>query len=356
LSGPQASIGEAIKNGAQMAIEERSDEFSEMGFELEFLPRDDQADPRVGVTVAESLLSDPDVLANVAHFNSGVALPAMDVYNEDNLLMVSPANTAVEITQKGYKCVNRIVGNDKVQGAVAVNFSYNDLNSEKVFIIHDKTTYGQGVAEEFKTAFEELGGEVLAFEGINAGDSDFSGVLTNVQNVNPDQVFFGGIYPEGSLIIKQMKEKNITAKFVGPDGMDSGEVVNIAGDSAIGTYYTSTAGDCSSTDEGAAWAQSYEEQFNKAPENYAAYGYDATQIALNSLKVAIENNNGEKPTREMVADAAKEIEPYSGIATEVELDENGDNKKAVIFVCKFEEASYPANLVNSISANEVFGE
>lgn len=353
LSGSQASIGEAIKNGAQMALEERKAEFKEKGFELKFSPQDDQSDPKVGVSVAQKLISDTSVLGNVAHFNSGVAVPASEIYKTDNLLMLSPANTAVEITNRGIKCVNRIVASDDVQGAVGAKFSFNNLNAKKAFVIHDKTTYGQGVAEEFKKAFATLGGEILGFEGITAGETDFNGVLTKVASENPDVLYFGGIYPEGSLIIKQMKEKNIKAKFVGPDGMDSAEVVKIAGESSIGNYYTSTAGDSSKTEIGKAWAKKYEKTFNKKPENYAAYGYDAMQVVLNAVIKAIEDNNGEKPTRLMVTEAIKKIKLYEGIATKVILDEKGDNKEAVVFVYEFKKAEYPADMVYNVSAKEI---
>jgi branched-chain amino acid transport system substrate-binding protein len=257
LSGSQAAIGESIKNGAKLALTERSDEFKKLNINLQFSPQDDQADPKVGVSVAQKLIADKDVLGVVGHYNSGVAIPSSEIYKNVNLAMVSPANTAVAVTERGYEDVNRICTRDDVQGPVAADFALSDLSAKTAFVIHDKTTYGQGVADEFKKRFADKGGTVAGYEGITAGESDFSGVLNKVAQVKPDVVYFGGMYPEGSLIIKQMKEKNITAKFIGPDGMDSAEVVKIAGDSSKGIYYTTMAADVSLTEEGRAWAEKY---------------------------------------------------------------------------------------------------
>jgi len=355
LSGPQSSTGEAIKNGAQMALDERKDSFTKKGFKLKFSPEDDKADPKVGVSIAQKLIKNKNVLANVAHFNSGVAMPASEIYKTDNLLMMSPANTAVDITRRGIECVNRIVASDDVQGAVAANFSFKNLKAKKVFIIHDKTTYGQGVADEYKKAFEILGGKILSFEGITAGKKDYEEIVTKVAKAAPDVVFFGGVYPEAGLIIKQMKDKNIKAKFVGPDGVDSDELVKIAGVNVVGTYYTTTAGNSSETDKGKVWAEKYKKEFNKKPESYAAYGYDAMQIVLNAMEKAIENNGGKKPTRNMVTKAVKEIGVYSGIATKAEFDQKGDNKLAEVFIYEYKKAEYPATLVSKISAKDISG-
>lgn len=352
LSGSQAALGESIKNGAKLALTERIDEFKKLNIDLQFSPQDDQADPKVGVSVAQKLIADKDVLGVVGHFNSGVAIPSSEIYKKVKLVMVSPANTAVAVTERGLEDVNRICTRDDVQGPVAADFALNDLSAKTAFVIQDKTTYGQGVADEFKKRFAEKGGTVVGYEGITAGESDFSGVLNKVTTVKPDVVYFGGIYPEGSLIIKQMKEKNITAKFIGPDGMDSDEVIKIAGDSAKGIYYTTMAADITSTDAGKAWAEKYKKEFGKSPENYAVYGYDAMNVLLDGLKKAIENNGNKKPTQEQVTKAVRAIKGFEGIATKVSLNSKGDNLDAVMFISQFKEAKYPPTVVKTITAKD----
>ncbi|QAA32427.1 branched-chain amino acid ABC transporter substrate-binding protein [Clostridium manihotivorum] len=352
LSGSQAAIGESIKNGAKLALTERSDEFKKLNINLQFSPQDDQADPKVGVSVAQKLIADKDVLGVVGHYNSGVAIPSSEIYKNVNLAMVSPANTAVAVTERGYEDVNRICTRDDVQGPVAADFALSDLSAKTAFVIHDKTTYGQGVADEFKKRFADKGGTVAGYEGITAGESDFSGVLNKVAQVKPDVVYFGGMYPEGSLIIKQMKEKNITAKFIGPDGMDSAEVVKIAGDSSKGVYYTTMAADVSLTDAGRAWAEKYKKEFGNQPENYAIYGYDAMNVLLDGLKKAVQDNGNKKPTQDQVTKAVRSIKGFKGVATTVTFNSKGDNEDAVMFISQFKEAKYPPSVIKTITAKD----
>jgi len=165
LSGEQAALGEHIKLGAQLAVEESVKAFKALGYDLALVPQDDQAKPEVGVANARNMVADPEVLVIVGHFNSGVALPASEVYKDAMLAMISPANTATEITDRGYPNINRVCGRDDVQGPVGARFAAQELKAKSVYIIHDKTLYGQGVADNFRNEAKKLGINVLGFEG-----------------------------------------------------------------------------------------------------------------------------------------------------------------------------------------------
>ncbi len=352
LSGSQAAMGEAIKNGAQLALEERVDDFKTLGFTLQFSPQDDQADPKVGVSVARKMILDEDLLAVIGHLNSGVAIPSSEVYAEKNLTLVSPANTAVAVTERGLKNVTRICARDDGQGPAGAAYLFSEVGVKSVFVINDKTTYGQGVADEFSKYFTQVGGQVLGNEGITPGESDFSAVEEKVRASGAEAVYFGGMYPEGALLVKQFKQKGIDVKFMGPDGLDSAELANIAGDAIIGTYYTTTAADASGSPQGAAFVTKYQDKFKKAPEGYAFYGYDAMNVALNGIKAAIDANGGKKPTRDQVTDAVRQTSGFVGVATKVTFNEKGDNKEGIIFVFRFDEAKYPATMVKAIPAGD----
>jgi len=348
LSGSQAAMGETIKNGIELALSERVEEFKALGFDLQFAPQDDQADPKVGVSIAQRLIEDKDILAVIGHWNSGVAIPSSEVYNQGNLAMVSPANTATAVTDRGLPVVNRICARDDAQGPAGADFLFS-LGLTSVYIIQDKTAYGQGVADEFKKRFAAIGGTVLGYEGITAGEADYSAVEEMIRASGAQAVYFGGIYPEGGLIIKQLKEKGIEVTFMGPDGMDSAEVVNIAGDAIVGTYYTSTAADVSGTEKGAAFVASYNAKFGRNPDGgYAAYGYDAMNVALDAIKGVITANNGALPTREQVVAAVRATSGYMGLATNVTFNSIGDNTEATVYVLGFKEAKYPPEVIKSI--------
>jgi branched-chain amino acid transport system substrate-binding protein len=352
LSGSQAALGENIKLGAQMAFDEKKAEIEKLGFKLQFVPQDDQADPKVGVAVAQKLLADKDVLAVDGHFNSGVAIPSSEIYAKDNLCMVSPANTAVGITDRKLPSVNRICARDDVQGPLGADFAAIDLKAKKIFIVHDKTTYGQAIADEVKNRAPKAGMEVVGYEGITSGESDFSAVLNKVAVIKPDALYFGGIYPEGSLLIKQMSDKGIKAKFIGPDGMDDPEVVKIAGNAAIGSFYTSPAADIARTPKGKEWVDSFKAKFGKEPSNWSAYGYDAMNVIMAGLKSAIEANGGKKPSRLQVSTAVRGVKNLVGITSTISFDEKGDNKGAKLYVAEFKTAKYPPTVVKEVNAGE----
>ncbi len=197
LSGGQAALGEGIKLGTQLALEKHKGPLEKMGFKVELVPFDDQAKPDVGVANGKNIIADKDILAVIGHLNSGVAIPSSEVYKEANLAMVSPANTNPTITDRGYPNVSRVCGRDDVQGVVGAEFAHGTMKAKSVYIIHDKTTYGQGVAEFFKADAEKKGIKVLGFEGTEE-KSNFDPIITPLKAKNPDLIYFGGIYEQAA--------------------------------------------------------------------------------------------------------------------------------------------------------------
>ena len=149
LSGDQAAIGEGIKLGAQLALEQLKGPVEKAGFKVELVPFDDQAKPDVGVANAKNMITDKNILAVVGHYNSGVAIPSSEIYKEAMLVQISPANTNPVVTDRNYPNVNRVCGRDDVQGVVGAEFA-KSLGVKTAYVIHDKTTYGQSVAEFFR--------------------------------------------------------------------------------------------------------------------------------------------------------------------------------------------------------------
>ena len=347
LSGEQAALGEHIKLGAQLAVEEASKAFKDLGYELVLVAQDDQAKPEVGVANARNMVADPDVLVIVGHFNSGVALPSSEVYKDAMLTMISPANTATEITDRGYPNVNRVCGRDDVQGPVGARFAAQELKAKSVYIIHDKTTYGQGVADSFRNEAKKLGMNVLAFEGTEER-ANFSPMIIPLKAKNPSLVYFGGIYHQGGLLLKQMREKGVKAIFMGPDGVDSEEMVKIAGVAAVGSYYTSVAPPRDATPETAAFAKKYKQRFGKNIEAFGLYGYDATLVGIKAMEQWIKANGGKKPSRTDVVTAVRKIKNFKGVTGSIEFDNKGDPVKAKYFVLQFEKQAYPGKMVKVI--------
>ncbi|MFQ3630899.1 branched-chain amino acid ABC transporter substrate-binding protein, partial [Roseiflexus sp.] len=282
LSGPQAALGVGIRNGAELGLEQLGKALTDMGFTVELAPFDDQAKPEVGSANAKNIISDNDILCLVGHLNSGVALASLPDYQSASLVMVSPANTNPKITESGYPNAFRIVGRDDVQGAVGEEFARTELNIKSVYIIHDKTDYGQGVAEFFRQNAEKNGITVLGFEGTEE-KSVFDSILTPIQAANPDLIYFGGIYDQAAPLFKQARDRGIQAAFLGPDGLDSPVLLEVAGDAVKGMYYTSVAAPVSQFPDAAKFAEDYQAKYNEAAPPFSAQAYDAMGICIQAV-------------------------------------------------------------------------
>jgi branched-chain amino acid transport system substrate-binding protein len=327
LSGGQAALGEGIKLGAQLAVEKFKGPLEKMGFRVEVVPFDDQAKPDVGVANARNIIADKDIIAVVGHLNSGVAIPSSDVYKEVALAMISPANTSPIVTDRNYPNVNRVCGRDDVQGVVGSEFAAG-LKAKSVYIVHDKTTYGQGVAEFFRDDAKKKGIQLMGFEGTEE-KSNFDPILTPIRAKNPAVLYFGGIYDQAAPFFKQAREKGIKARFMGPDGMDSSDLTKIAGKAVVGMNYTSAAGPASALPRAKGFVEEFKKKFGKNPEPYAAEAYDSAAIALKAIAAAAKG--GKMPAREAVAAEVRKVK-HSGITGDIEFDSKGDRKKSNYFV------------------------
>ncbi len=348
LSGGQSGLGEMIKLGAQLAVEEAQPGFAAKGFTLEFWPNDDQAQPDVGVAVARRIVNDPDVLGLVGHFNSGITIPTSEVYKDFDLVMVSPGSTNPKVTDRGFANVNRVCGRDDVQGPVGAEFAVNDLGAKKILVVHDKTAYGQGIALNFEAKAKELGAEVVGVIGTEE-KTNFQSLILQMQILKPDLVFFGGIYDQAGVLLKQMREKNETAKFLGPDGLESSAFVDIAQQAAKGAYYTTVAGPVSQYPAAKEFAERFTAKFNRPPEAYALYAYDAANVILKAIETSMNATGGKRPTRKAVAAEVRKTS-IEGITGTVSFDGKGDRSKADYYVIHFAEASYPGSVVKVISS------
>lgn len=348
LSGGQSVLGVDIKNGAELALEQLGGTLRGQGFTVELVPFDDQANPDVGVANAKNIVADPDILCLVGHLNSGVMIPSSEEYHTAGLAAVSPANTNPVVTTRGYLEVNRIVGRDDVQGAVGEAYA-KGLGVQSVYIIHDKTAYGQGVAEFFRQNAEKDGITVAGFEGTEE-KANFDPIITPILAANPDMVYFGGIYDQAGVFFKQAREKGYEGIFMGPDGMDSSTLAELAGDALVsggGMVYSSVAGPASVYPGTAKFIEDFKTKYGAEPQPFAAQAYDAMGICLKAIENAAAANGGNKPDRASVANAVRALS-YAGITGTHEFNEIGDLKKAKYFVIKVVSAD-PAQW----SSNEI---
>jgi branched-chain amino acid transport system substrate-binding protein len=347
LSGDQSVVGVDIKRGAELGLEQMSAGLTEMGFKVELAPFDDQANPDTGVANAKQIVSDPAILCVVGHYNSGVQIPSSEEYHNAGLANVSPANTNPKVTTRGYMEVNRIVGRDDVQGVVGANFAA-EQGMKSAFVVHDKTAYGQGIAEFFKQEAEKLGMEVLGFEGTEE-KANFDALLSPVLAANPDVVYFGGMFSQAAIMFKQAREKGYMGMFLSDDGFDSSDAAKIAGQTLLdgaGTYYSTVSGPASVYPGTAKFITDFKAKYNSDPQPFAAQGFDSMGICLKAIEAAAKAKNGETPTRAEVTKAIRELKDYTGITGTVTFNSIGDPVVAKYFVIQVgsaDPAKWPEN-------------
>jgi branched-chain amino acid transport system substrate-binding protein len=297
---------------------------------LEF---DDRSDPKEAVNVANRIISDPDIVGVVGHFNSGCSIPAGAIYASAGLPMVSPAASNPELTRQQLspnwgrpKTIFRVNTTDDVQGVYAADFVVNTLKKRKVAVIHDKTAYGQGVAEEFQKRLIEDKGQVLSFDGIQVGDKDFKALLTRIKGENPDVLYFGGIYNEGGLLVRQAREMGLKALFLCGEANYDPEFLRIAGPAAEGAYVTFLGKPPELLDTAKQFIEKYRIRYPQDEvKAYDHYSYEITNMFLDALEK-------EGPDKAKIVDYLRTVH-YKGVLGETSFDEKGDtlNKTITLF-------------------------
>jgi len=351
LSGPQAQFGTTGLNGARIAVEQLGEE---MGFSnIQIAQFDDQAQEPVGASNANTIAADQDIMCVVGHINSGVALAALPTYRDANIVMISPANTNPRVTEEFDGTGYRLVGRDDVQGVVAADFAQNNLQAKSVYVLHDQTAYGEGLATVFRDEMEKRNVTVAGFAGTQES-AVFDAVLTPIQAANPDVIFFGGIYSTVGPFIQQLRERGIEAKVIGGDGLDSSDLTRLAGEAAVGANYVSVSGPASAYPQAAQFSQDYQSQFN-APAGYPAFqAYDAAKACMIAIANAATEANG-RPTREQVKAALEELDTYQGVTGTVSFDDEGDRSPATYYVFEVQSGD-PANWGQNTVAGTVEAE
>ena len=213
ITGSNAAFGKQLTDGAELAVEDFNKAGGILGQKVTLSKADDAGDPKQGVSVANKFVGD-GIKFVVGAFNSGVTMPSSEVFAENGILQITPASTNPKVTERGLWNIHRTCGRDDQQGSVAGGYIIKNYKGKKVAIVHDKTTYGQGLADETRKALTAGGMKEVLYEGVNTGEKDFSALITKLKNAGVDLVYFGGLHTEGGLIVRQMRDRPEAAKVV----------------------------------------------------------------------------------------------------------------------------------------------
>jgi branched-chain amino acid transport system substrate-binding protein len=238
MIGSVAQYGDMVKAGVLTAIEQINAANGAGGNKLEAVFMDDACEPKQAVAVANKIVSDK-IHYVIGHVCSGSTIPASEIYENEGIVMVTPSATSPALTEgKNRKFIFRTIGRDDQQGPAAAHYIINNVKPKKVAVLHDKQSYGQGIATTVKNELEKAKIPVALFEGINAGDSDYSAVITKLKSQGVDFVYFGGYHPEMGLLMRQAHEQGVKARFMGPEGVGNSAITSIAGDASEGMLVT----------------------------------------------------------------------------------------------------------------------
>jgi len=241
LTGSNAALGEQMKRGAEMAVADINAKGGVLGKKLELIVADDACDPKQAVAAANDVVGKKVVFV-AGHYCSSSSIPASAVYNEAGVLQMTPASTNPALTddaaKKSWNNVFRACGRDDAQGAVAGKYVADHYKGKRVAVVHDKTAYGKGIADETMKAMNKAGLKETMYEAITQGDKDFSALVSKMKQANIDVIYFGGYQTEGGLIVRQMRDQGLPAQFIGADALVTEEFWKITGPAGEGTLMT----------------------------------------------------------------------------------------------------------------------
>jgi len=342
MTGSALGQAQSIVNGIQQVLDETNSTACDGTIKIEYQSLDDATaaagkwDPAQVTANSNQAVADPSVVAVVGTFNSGAAKLAVPIYNQADVVMVSPANTYPGLTKpglgegqepdvyypSGQRNYARVVPTDDLQGKVAAIWA-KSLGATTVYVLDDQELYGKGIADIFEATAKEKGLEVLGREGIDAKASDYKALMTKIKALNPDLIYFGGITQNNAgQLIKDMRNVGMTAdkvKFMGPDGIYEQALVDAAGKDADGVY--ATFGGVPGKElqgDGKIWYDNYKAKYNTEPEAYAAYGYESAKVIVKGINAVCKND------RAAIREAVMGTKDFQGLLGTWSFDANGD--------------------------------
>ena len=334
ITGDLAEFGAQMKNGATKAVEDINKAGGVMGKQLVLEVGDDACDPKQAVAVANDLAS-KGVAFVAGHFCSGSSIPASAVYQEEGILQITPASTNPKFTEdaaaKGWKTVFRTCGRDDQQGEFAGKWLAEKFAGKKVAVVHDKSAYGKGLADLTKENMNAAGLQEVLYEGITAGEQDYTALVSKLKEAQVDVIYFGGYHPEAALIVRQSREQGLNAPLLSGDSLNTLEFATLAGKAADGTMFTNAA-----EARNLPSAKAVVEEFRAGgyePEGYTLSTYAAVQAWAQAVTKAGTTDP------EKVAEALRS-QPWDTVIGSLSFDDKGDLTSSTYVWYEFKDGNY----------------
>jgi branched-chain amino acid transport system substrate-binding protein len=353
IAGPDATLGIDSRNGVEIAIADKGGKL--LGHDVQFDGEDDGCSAEGGQAAGTKMAADPTLVAIIGTSCSSALRAAMPLWSTAGLTVVSPSNTAVDLTLAGNENNHpgylRTAHSDSVQGAAAAKFAWEKLGVKKAATIHDGSIYAEQLQQVFADEFKKLGGEITSQESVDPQQTDMSGVLTSIASGAPELIYHPVFIQAGAQIIRQARETPglETTYLMGADGMFSPDVAEGAGDAVEGVYVSSpdfTAfGDAYQT----SFLPAYQAKFGSAPLSiFHAHAYDAFNMLYACIeKVAVGDKEGGDVLvgRQALRDCMYATKDFPGLTGNLTCTPTGDCADPKIAVYQYHAGQYPPEKV-----------
>ncbi|MFY9287759.1 MAG: branched-chain amino acid ABC transporter substrate-binding protein [Alphaproteobacteria bacterium] len=330
ITGQDAPTGEQMQRGAEAAVEEINASGGVLGQKINLIIRDDACDPKQAVAIANEL-SGSKIFGVIGHMCSGSAIPASKTYNEENILMISPSATSPTLTEQGFHNIFRTCGRDDQQGAVVAEHIAKQYPGKTVAIVHDKSAYGQGLANVVKQDLNKRGIQEKLFESVSRGERDYLSLISKLKQNKIDVLFYGGYYTEAGLIVRQMRDQNLQTVFIGDDDLTTKQFWAITGEAGEGALISFNTDPRTKPEAADAVKRIRARGFD--PEGITLYSYAAVQVMAEALKRA-----GSTDLPKVIT--ALHEAPFPTVVGNIAFDAKGDVTKPDYIIYRWTKGAY----------------
>ncbi len=335
-TGKFAEFGQDLINAARFAIDQKNAQGGVHGRQIVLIVEDDKGDPKDAVTVAHRIAQNQQVLGIMGHLTSGTMLAASPIYAEAGISVVMPVPTNPQITQQGFNNLFRVPITDDKQGTAAYEFLASRANKQSLAVVHNRETYGKGIAEEFIKALEADKEKAAAFEAVNPGDQDYRPIIARIRSTGATGIFFGGEFADAARFVRQARELGVEVPIAMGDGCFNTELAKIAGDTVRNCYVANIAPINAPNPRAQKFYEDFSSQYGRIIA-YAPLGYVATQILIDAMEKSPEL------TREAVRKILNSADySYESILGTIQFSPTGDSKGRQIFWHQFKNGEFEA--------------
>lgn len=336
LSGWQADGGQTVVGGARLAAEAINERGGLLGYRVNVVALDDEADSEVAVEVANEVAAavqrGEPVLGVIGHYNSGQAAAALPIYKDLPIIVITPTASDPSLTAQGYGNFFRVNATDAAQGPHDARFLVNELGAQRIVVVHANNDYGRGLQQEIVRALADLGRPAVAVIEIEEAAVSYADVIPAISDANPDAIFLAGYETEGYVLLPELREAGIDVTFMASDGCFLYEFIDGSGPAAEGAYVSAITPDPKVVAD-AQWWREYQEIESRNPGTYSIAGYSAMTVLAEGVKRA-----GSLDTA-AISRALKQGE-LTTLVGKITYDERGDLENQQIYIFQVRDGEF----------------